>query len=223
MRILLVEDEKDLSDIIKKGLVEEGYAVDTAMDGEDGLHMALNYPIDVVILDIMLPKKDGLEILSELRKKGSTTPVLLLTAKDTVTDRIKGLDTGADDYLTKPFEFGELLARVRALLRRRSDTKEVVIQIGDLEIDTKAHEVKRAGKAVKLSTREYLLLECLAYNKDTVLSRTQIVEHIYDEEFDMDSNVVDVYVNYLRNKVDKGHKKKLIHTVRGSGYILKEE
>lgn len=223
MRILLVEDEKDLSDIIKKGLTEEGYAVDTAMDGEDGLHMALNYPIDVVILDIMLPKKDGLEILTELRKEGNTTPVLLLTAKDTVTDRIKGLDTGADDYLTKPFEFGELLARVRALLRRQSDTKEVVIQIGDLEIDTKAHEVKRAGKTVKLSTREYLLLECLAYNKDTVLSRTQIVEHIYDEEFDMDSNVVDVYVNYLRNKIDKGHKKKLIHTVRGSGYILKEE
>lgn len=223
MRILIVEDEKDLSMIIKQGLEEEGYVVDVAHDGEEGLYMAENFPVDAIVLDIMLPLLDGLSVLSALRKKGNMTPVILLTARDALLDKIKGLDTGADDYLTKPFVFGELLARVRSLLRRKATVKEAVIRIGDLEINTASHEVKRAGKAITLSAREYALLEYLAYRKDTVVTRTEIVEHIYSEDADMDSNVVDVYINYLRNKIDKDFKTKLIHTVRGAGYILKEE
>ncbi len=223
MRILLVEDEKDLSMIIRQGLEEEGYVVDVAHDGEEGLYMAENFPVDAIILDIMLPLLDGLSVLSALRKKGNMTPVILLTARDALLDKIKGLDTGADDYLTKPFVFGELLARVRSLLRRKATVKETVIRIGDLEINTASHEVRRAGKVITLSAREYALLEYLAYKKDTVVTRTEIVEHIYSEDSDMDSNVVDVYINYLRNKIDKDFKKKLIHTVRGAGYILKEE
>lgn len=223
MRIILVEDERHLATIVKQGLKEEGYSVDVAYDGEEGLYMIENFPADLIILDIMLPKKDGLSILSAIRKKGMIMPVLLLTAKDTVSDKIKGLDTGADDYLIKPFEFGELLARVRALLRRKTDTKEAVICIGDLEINTANHEVRREGKVIPLSSREYAILEYLAYNKDTLVTRIQITEHVYDESFELDSNIVDVYINYLRNKIDKGFKKKLIHTIRGSGYILKEE
>ncbi len=223
MRILLVEDEKDLAAIIKQGFEEKGYVVDVAHDGEEGLYMAENFPIDAVVLDIMLPLLDGLAVLSRLRKKGITTPVILLTARDALLDKIKGLDTGADDYLTKPFVFEELLARIRSLLRRKTEVKQAVIKIGDLEINTASHEVKRAGKPVTLSAREYALLEFMAYRKDSVLSRTDIVEHIYHEENDMDSNVVDVYINYLRNKIDKDSKKKLIHTVRGAGYMLKEE
>lgn len=223
MRLLLVEDEKDLAAVIRKGLIEEGYAVDVAHDGEEGLYMAENYPVDVIVLDVMLPKMDGFEVLRRLRKTGKDAPVLMLTAKDTTADKISGLDGGADDYLTKPFDFGELLARLRALIRRKTEVKEAVIRIGDLEIDTKSHQVKRGGKPIALSTREYLLLECLAYSKETVLTRSQISEHIYSEEVDMDSNVIDVYINYLRNKVDKGFDKKLIHTVRGAGYMLKEE
>lgn len=223
MRILLVEDEKDLAEIVSQGLEEEGYVVDVANDGEEGLYMAENYPVDAIILDIMLPKLDGLTILSTLRKNGHNTPVLLLTARDALLDKIKGLDTGADDYLTKPFVFDELLARVRSLLRRKATVKEAVITIGDLEINTANHEVKRGDAQISLSAREYALLEYLAYNRDTVVSRTDIIEHIYNEEADMDSNVVDVYINYLRNKIDKGFDTKLIHTVRGAGYILKAE
>lgn len=223
MRILLVEDEKDLASIIKQGIEEEGYVVDVAHDGEEGLYMAENFPADVVILDIMLPVMDGLTVLNKMRKKSITSPVILLTARDALVDKIKGLDTGADDYLTKPFVFGELLARVRSLIRRKAQVKEAVIRIGDLEINTASHEVKRGGKPVSLSAREYALLEYLAYKKDNVVSRTDIVEHIYHEETEMDSNVVDVYINYLRNKIDKGFKKKLLHTVRGAGYMLKEE
>lgn len=223
MRILVVEDEKDLAAIIKQGLEEEGYVVDVAHDGEEGLYMAENFPLDAVILDVMLPVMDGLAALKAMRKKGIKTPVILLTARDAIVDKIKGLDTGADDYLTKPFVFQELLARVRSLLRRKGEVKEAVIRIADLEINTASHEVKRGGKAVALSAREYALLEFLAYRKENVVSRTEIVEHIYSEDKDMDSNVVDVYVNYLRNKIDKGAKKKLIHTVRGAGYMLKEE
>lgn len=217
----MVEDEKDLAAIVKQGLEEEGYAVEVANDGEEGLYMAENFPADVIVLDIMLPMIDGLTILNTIRKKGVTTPVLLLTARDTVLDKIKGLDTGADDYLTKPFVFGELLARVRSLLRRKTSVKEAVIRIDDLEINTASHEVKRCGNAITLSAREYALLEYLAYNKGAVVSRTDIIEHIYHEEADMDSNVVDVYINYLRNKIDKDFKNKLIHTVRGAGYMLK--
>ena len=221
MRILIIEDEKDLAFIIKKGLEEEGYIVDEANDGEEGQYMAEHYPADVIILDIMLPKIDGLTLLSNIRKKAITTPVILLTARDAILDKIKGLDTGADDYLTKPFVFDELLARIRTLIRRQSAVKESVIRIDDLEINTATREVTRGGTPVTLSAREYALLEYLAYNKDNVVSRTDIVEHIYNEESDMDSNVVDVYINYLRNKLDKDRDHKLIHTVRGAGYMLK--
>jgi heavy metal response regulator len=223
MRILIVEDEKDLAAIIKQGLEEEGYVVDVAHDGEEGLYMAESYPIDVMVLDVMLPLMDGLTVLSNLRKKGVQTPVILLTARDALIDKIKGLDTGADDYLTKPFVFEELLARIRSLIRRKTTVKEAVIRIADLEIDTASHQVKRAGKPIALSAKEYSLLEFLAYRKGAVVSRTDIVEHIYHEDADMDSNVVDVYINYLRNKIDKEFSSKLIHTVRGAGYILKEE
>lgn len=223
MRVLLIEDEKELAAIIKQGLEEEGYVVEVAHDGEEGLYMAENYPSDVIILDIMLPIIDGLTILKEIRQKGTTIPILLLTARDAVIDKITGLDTGADDYLTKPFVFAELLARVRALLRRKTDIKEAIIRIEDLEINTASHEVKRGGRLIPLTSREYALLEFLAYNKDKVVTRTDIVEHIYHEDVEMDSNVVDVYINYLRNKVDKPFPKRLIHTIRGAGYILRTE
>ena len=223
MRILLVEDEKDLAAIVRQGLEEEGYTVESAYDGEEGLYMAENLPVDLIILDIMLPLIDGLSILKSIRKKGMTTPVLLLTARDAILDKITGLDTGADDYLTKPFVFGELLARVRSLIRRKATVKEAVIRIADLEINTADHEVRRGGKTIALSAREYALLEYLAYKKDSVVSRTDIVEHIYHEDDEMDSNVIDVYINYLRNKIDKDFKNKLIHTVRGAGYMLKDQ
>lgn len=223
MRILVVEDERDLAAIVKQGLEEAGYAVDVAHDGEEGLYMAETYPVDAIVLDIMLPLMDGLAVLRAVRKKGVTTPVILLTARDALLDKIKGLDTGADDYLTKPFVFGELLARIRSLLRRKGEVKEALIRVSDLEIDTASHQVKRAGRSVPLSAKEYAFLEFLAYRKGSVVSRTEIIEHIYNEDADMDSNVVDVYINYLRNKIDKDHKRKLIHTVRGAGYILKEE
>ncbi|MCC7203329.1 MAG: response regulator transcription factor [Nitrospirae bacterium] len=221
MRILIIEDEKDLAFIIKKGLEEAGYIVDEANDGEEGQYMAENYPADVIVLDIMLPKIDGLTLLTNIRKKGIVTPVILLTARDAILDKIKGLDTGADDYLTKPFIFDELLARIRTLIRRQSSVKESVIRVADLEINTSSHQVSRGGSPITLSAREYALLEYLAYHTDTVVSRTDIVEHIYNEDTDMDSNVVDVYINYLRNKIDKDQEQKLIHTVRGAGYMLK--
>ena len=223
MRVLLVEDEKDLAGIIKQGLEEHGYSVDMAHDGEEGLYMAENYPVDVIVLDIMLPIMSGLDILKTIRSNDINTPVIMLTAKDTVKDKIGGLDIGADDYLTKPFDFDELLARIRALLRRGGDIKESVIRIADMEIDTARHEVHRDGKHLSLSAKEYALLEYLAYNKGHVVSRFDITEHIYNEEFDLDSNVVDVYINFLRKKVDKDFEQKLIHTVRGAGYILKGE
>lgn len=223
MRILVVEDEKDLARIIRQGLEEDGYAVDVAHDGEEGLYMAEHFPLDAIVLDITIPVMDGLTLLGKIRKKGNMTPVILLTARDSILDKIKGLDAGADDYLTKPFVFGELLARVRSLLRRKATVKEAVVRIADLEINTASHAVRRAGKPIALSAREYALLEYLAYRKNSVVTRTEIVEHIYNEDAEMDSNVVDVYINYLRNKVDKDFGKKLIQTVRGAGYMLKEE
>ena len=223
MRVLLVEDEKDLASIVKMGLEEEGYVVDVAYDGEEGLYMAENYPLDAIILDVMLPVMDGLTLLSTIRKKGIKTPVLVLTARDALMDKIEGLDTGADDYMTKPFEFSEMVARLRALIRRTSEAREAVLRVGDLEINTASHEVKRAGQPIKLSAREYALLEYLAYNAGRVVTRTQIVEHIYHEDAEMDSNVVDVYINYLRKKIDRDPWPKLIHTIRGAGYILKED
>jgi DNA-binding response OmpR family regulator len=221
MRILIVEDEKSLADILKKGLEEEGYAVDVAYNGEDGQYLAENEPSDLMILDIMLPIIDGITILKKIRRQGIKTPVLMLTAKDAITDKVYGLDSGADDYLTKPFSFDELLARMRSLLRRQTEVKTAVITIGDLTIDSATHEVKRSGQGISLSSREYTLLEYMAINRNTVLSRTALTEHLYNQDFDLDSNVIDVFINRLRNKIDRGSKTQLIHTVRGSGYVLK--
>ena len=201
---------------------EEDYAVDVEYNGEEGLFMAEDEPSDLIILDIMLPIVDGMTILKTIRKAGVKTPVLMLTARDTLMDKVSGLDSGADDYLTKPFLFEELLARIRALLRRDSEVKTSVIEIGDLVIDMAAHQAKRGGKEIVLSAREYALLEYMAMNRNKVLSRTSISEHIYDYNFDLDSNVIDVFINRIRNKIDKGFSIKLIHTVRGAGYILKE-
>ena len=221
MRLLIVEDEKSLADILKKGLEEEGYAVDVAYDGEEGLFMAENEASDLIILDIMLPVIDGITILKTIRRKGILTPVLMLTARDTITDKITGLDGGADDYLTKPFSFDELLARVRALVRRNSQAGTSTITIEDLVIDMAAHQVKRGGNPVVLSAKEYALLEYMAIHKNKVLSRTVLTEHIYDQDFDLDSNVIDVFINRLRNKIDRESDKKLIQTIRGAGYMLK--
>ncbi len=221
MRILIVEDERSLADIIKKGLEEEDYSVDVAYNGEDGLFMAENEPSDLIILDIMLPIVDGMTILKKIRKAGAKTPVLMLTAKDTITDKVSGLDSGADDYLTKPFLFEELLARIRALLRRVSEAKTSVIEIGNLSIDMATHEVRRDGRNIDLSAKEYTLLEYMAINRNKVLTRTMFWEHLYDYNFDLDSNVIDVFIHRIRNKIDKGFERKLIHTLRGSGYMLK--
>jgi DNA-binding response OmpR family regulator len=221
MRILIVEDEKPLADILKKGLEEEGYAVDVAYNGEDGQYLAENEPSDLMILDIMLPVIDGLSILKKIRAEGINTPVLMLTAKDAITDKVSGLDAGADDYLTKPFSFDELLARMRALLRRHAEVKTTVITIGDLTVDSATHEVKRAGKSIALSSREYSLLEYMVINRNTVLSRTALTQHLYNQDFDLDSNIIDVFINRLRNKIDRRSRTRLIHTVRGAGYMLK--
>ncbi len=221
MRILIVEDEKSLADIIKKGLEEEGYAVDVAYNGEEGLFMAENEPSDLIILDIMLPVIDGMTILKKIRRAGIKIPVVMLTAKDTIMDKVSGLDSGADDYLTKPFSFEELLARMRALLRRNTEVKTSVLMIENLTIDTANHEVKREGKDILLSAKEYALLEYMAINRNKVLSRTALTEHLYNQDFDLDSNVIDVFINRIRNKIDLGYDIKLIHTVRGAGYKLK--
>ncbi|ADR18056.1 response regulator transcription factor [Calditerrivibrio nitroreducens] len=222
MRILIVEDEKTLANLIKKGFEEEGFAVDIAYDGEDGLFFAQNYSYDCIVLDIMLPVIDGLTILKKLRKQNNTTPVIMLTAKDTVKDKVLGLDSGSDDYLTKPFSFEELLSRTKAVIRRKYEISSPIIKVDNLEIDTAKKTVKRANQPIELSAKEYALLEYLAANKNKVLSRTMIIEHIYNEEFDFDSNVIDVFINRIRNKIDKNFDKKLVHTIRGMGYALKE-
>ena len=221
MRILIVEDEKKVSGFIKKGLEEETYAVDVAHDGEEGLHLAIEGYYDLIILDLMLPKMDGLEVLSELRKGKKDVPILLLTAKDTVEDRVTGLNKGADDYLTKPFAFSELLARVRVLLRRGKAEVKTELQIADLSLNLVSHKVSRGSGEVELTGKEYSLLEYFMRNQGKVLTRTMIAEHVWDYNFDTFTNVIDVYVNHLRKKVDKGHSKKLLHTLRGVGYIMK--
>lgn len=223
MRVLIVEDEKALAQILKKGLEENAFTVDTCFDGEEGLYMIETYPYDAVILDVMLPNMDGLTILNKLRAKNINVPVLMLTAKGAIEDRIKGLNIGADDYMAKPFDFSELIARVRSIVRRSKGKPDPVIVIDDLVIDTNSRSVKRGGKEIKLSAKEYNLLEYLALNKNRVVSRTELTEHIYESDFDLDSNIIDVYINYLRNKVDKGFEKHIIQTVRGAGYILKGE
>lgn len=222
MKILIIEDEKKLAEILKKGFEEHYFVVDLSFDGEEGLYMAETYSYDAVILDIMLPKMDGFTILGKLRGKKIDVPILILTARGEVEDRIKGLNIGADDYIIKPFEFSELLARIKAVIRRNKGKASPVITINDLTIDINSRTVRRSNTDIKLSTKEYNILEYLALNRGRIISRTELVEHIYDIDFDLDSNVIDVYINYLRNKIDKDYNKKLIHTVRGAGYILKE-
>jgi DNA-binding response OmpR family regulator len=221
VRILIVEDEKALADILKKGLEEEGYAVDVAYNGEEGQYLAESEPSDLMIFDIMLPIVDGITILRNIRTAGIKTPVLMLTARDAVSDKVSGLDSGADDYLTKPFSFEELLARMRVLLRRKPEVTSSVILIKDLTLDTATHEVKRGGGKIPLSAKEYALLEYLVIHRNTVLSRTALTEHLYNQDFDLDSNVIDVFINRLRNKIDKGFDEKIILTMRGAGYMLK--
>ncbi|MGD2110948.1 MAG: response regulator transcription factor [Phycisphaerae bacterium] len=223
MRILVVEDNPRMTGVIRQGLVENGYAVDVANTGEDGEHMAATEPYDVVILDIMLPDQDGIQVCRNLRRRKIATPVLMLTALSTTGDKVKGLDAGADDYLTKPFEFDELLARVRALLRRGEAKEASRLTFADLEIDLLTRTVCRAGQDIKLTTKEFALLEYFMRNPNRVLTRTSIGEHVWDMNFDSDSNVIDVYVSMLRRKVDKGFDKRLIHTVIGTGYSLRED
>ncbi|MFO0843486.1 MAG: response regulator transcription factor [Gemmataceae bacterium] len=221
MRVLLVEDHKPLLRALRQGLEEENFAVDVAADGEEANVKARHTSYDVIILDVMLPKVDGLTLLERWRKDGMKTHVLLLTARGSVEDKVKGLDLGADDYLTKPFELEELLARVRALIRRDYQSKDPVIRVHDLEIDTASRTVKRAGHTIQLTPREYSLLEFLAYHRGKVATRTMIWEHLYDEQDESTSNVVDVYIRYLRNKIDKGFDPPLILTRWGEGYLLK--
>ncbi|HEY3233757.1 MAG TPA: response regulator transcription factor [Polyangiaceae bacterium] len=223
MHILLVEDYAPLARSVGQGLREAGYAVDVATDGEDALAWADTQEYDAIILDLMLPKLDGLSVLERLRRKRKASPVLILTARDRIEDRVKGLDLGADDYLVKPFAFEELLARVRAIVRRRYGSPSSVIRIADLEIDTTARTVTRAGTAIVLSGREYALLEYLAARRDQVVSRSEIRDHVYDFDSEPASNVIDVYIRYLRKKIDEDHPIKLIHTRRGLGYLLGKE
>jgi len=220
MKILVVEDEERVAQFIQKGLKEEGHAIDVSYDGEDGGFLAEVNDYDLILLDVMLPKKNGISVCREIRARGVATPVLMLTARDSVEDRVRGLDAGADDYLVKPFAFEELLARVRALLRRRSDTKTPTLQLADLELDPITRLVTRSGKPIRLTTKEYSLLEYLLRNANKVLSRTLIGEHVWDMNFDPESNVIDVYISHLRNKIDKGYDVPLLHTMRGQGYLL---
>ncbi|OEU52029.1 MAG: DNA-binding response regulator [Desulfuromonadales bacterium C00003096] len=222
MRVLVVEDEKKVASFIKRGLEEESFTVDVAYDGEEGFEMAANNPYDVILMDLMLPKKDGLSVIRELRERDILTPVLCLTAKDTVEDIVEGLETGSDDYLTKPFAFGELLARVKALLRRTSKDRGAEIFFADLRLDPVSHKVWRSDKEIDLTAKEYGLLEYFMRNPNEVLTRAMIAEHVWDYSFDSFTNIIDVYVNYLRKKVDRDYDTKLIHTVRGVGYVLKE-
>ncbi|HEY5866803.1 MAG TPA: response regulator transcription factor [Candidatus Tectomicrobia bacterium] len=220
MRILLVEDEPDTVRMLAKGLREQTYAVDVAADGDVALYqMAIN-EYDLVLLDVMLPCKDGVAVCREIRASGATVPVLMLTARDAVQDRIVGLDTGADDYLTKPFDFHELLARIRALLRRGPALIPETLAIADLRINTRSHQVHRGGRRITLTAKEYALLEYLARRADAVVNRAEIAEHVWDETFDPFSNLIEVYVQRLRQKIDAGSPLRLLHTQRGAGYIL---
>jgi DNA-binding response OmpR family regulator len=221
--LLVIEDYQPLRESLARGLRDAGYAIDATGNGIEGLWYAENHPYDVVILDIMLPGIDGFEILRRLRQLGSTIHVLVLTARDTVTDRVTGLDLGADDYLVKPFAFDELLARLRVMVRRQYNRLDPVIRIGDLEIDTRARRAQRAGRVVALSAREYALLEYLANRAGHIVSRTELWDHAYDEAAEPGSNVLDVHISHLRKKIDDGHTRKLIHTRRGQGYVLGEE
>ncbi|HEY3902261.1 MAG TPA: response regulator transcription factor [Chthoniobacter sp.] len=223
MRILLVEDEEKVARFISIGLKAERFAVDAARDGEEGLEMASLNPYDLLIVDLMLPKLSGTELIRRVRKQNADVPIVVLTARDAVADKVANFESGADDYLTKPFAFAELLVRIKALLRRGAVNRANVIQIADLEIDRLAHQVRRGGTGIKLTAKEYALLEYLASNSGRVLSRTMIVEHVWDQSFEGLTNIVDVYVRQLRAKIDEPFSKKLIHTVRSVGYVINED
>ena len=221
MRVLVVEDERRLAGIVKRGLLEEGYSVDAVYDGEEAEFAAENTPYDLIILDIMLPKKDGIAVCRDLRAKNNNTPILMLTARDTVEDRVKGLDSGADDYLIKPFAFSELLARIRALLRREASPRNPKLQVGELVIDTLTREAWRGQRKIELTTKEYSILEYFMRHPNVVITRTMLEENAWDYEFDSMSNVIDVYMRRLRRKIDEDGEESLIQTVRGAGYRLR--
>ena len=221
MRILVAEDERDLNEILCKKLRSEDYCVDGCFDGEEALDYLASVDYDAVILDIMMPKRSGLEVVEQLRRQGNQTPVLFLTARDSIDDRVTGLDAGADDYMVKPFAFDELLARLRVMTRKRGGERSNLFTIDDLTLDIRSKRVERGGAELKLSAKEYALLEYLIRNKGVVLSRIQIEENIWGFDYEGSSNIVDVYIRYLRRKIDKDHPVKLIHTIRGSGYVLK--
>src|SRR6267154_2732418 len=223
MRLLLVEDDARIARFIAKGLREHSYALDVVSTGEEALYQAAINTYDLAILDVMIPAPDGFAVCRELRKSGQRMPILMLTARDAVEDRISGLDSGADDYLTKPFEFGELLARLRALLRRTGELRPAQISVADLVVDTRGQRVRRKGQLIELTTKEYALIEFLARNEGRVVGRAEIAEHVWDEEFDPFSNLIEVYVNRVRRKIDVPPNKPLLHTRRGAGYILSKQ
>lgn len=224
-KILIIEDEKKISALIRKGLEEEKYSVEDAFDGEKGEQLAQRQRFDLIILDIMLPKKDGIQVLGALRSSNNETPVLMLTAKGTVEERVKGLDTGADDYLVKPFAITELLARVRSLLRRKKGAEKsaTTLTIADLVLDLVSRKVVRGEKMIELTSKEFSLLEYFIRNKNKTLNRSTITEHIWNYNFDTGTNIIDVYINHLRTKIDGGFTKKLLHTIRGVGYVMKDQ
>ncbi|NMB81335.1 MAG: response regulator transcription factor [Ignavibacteria bacterium] len=222
MRILVIEDEKKVASFIKKGLEEELYQVDTAFNGKEGLELTFENEYDLIISDIMMPLMNGIEYVREVRKSGITTPILLLTVKDSTKNKIDGLDSGADDYLTKPFAFEELTARVRALLRRKDYSKDNLLKAGELQLDLVAHKTTLSGEEVILTPKEYSILEYLLRNKNKIVSRTKLIEHVYDYHFDSGTNVIDVYINKLRNKLTRKDGKPFILTVRGMGYTIKD-
>jgi DNA-binding response OmpR family regulator len=223
MRVLVVEDVRPMAEALAKGLREQGYAVDVAMDGETALEQAEINQYDAIVLDLMLPRLDGLAVCRALRAQGARVPILMLTARDGIEDRVSGLDSGADDYLTKPFAFRELLARLRALLRRHGELRGPQIKVGDLAVETASQEVTRAERPIRLTAREYALLEYLMLHADEVVSRERISEHVWDENYDPCSNLIEVYIQRLRKKIDDGERVKLIHTRRGAGYLLRPE
>lgn len=222
MRILVVEDERKVASFIKHGLEEERYIVETAADGISGLEMAMNNAFDAILLDVMLPGKDGFLILRELREAGVATPIIMLTARGATEDRVQGLDMGADDYLPKPFSFEELAARLRSILRRSSPEKSTKLRCGDLVLDTVSHLAYRGGKEIELTTKEYALLEYLIRNKNRILSRSTITQHVWKHNFDPESNIIDVYIKRLRSKIDREDSKPLIQSIRGVGYRMRE-
>jgi heavy metal response regulator len=223
MRILIIEDEKKVASFIKKGLEEEYFVADIAGDGKEGLKLATTEEYDIIIMDIMLPYMDGITLLKEVRKREISTPVLMLTVNDSVKDKVEGLDAGADDYLTKPFAFEELIARLRALLRRNENSKTSKLIVGDLVLDLQSHRVFRNNQEIILTPKEYSILEYLMRNSKKVVSRTKLIEHVYDYHFDTETNIIDVYINKVRSKIDNNFEKPLIHTIRGIGYVLKDD